>query len=198
MVVMSKANRMRAQLRELRHERNIVLPDTPILPLLSEIAPPIIMSGIACSALTLDADHIRTAPFAFGDLSDLCALPLRLDHDDKQGVVGEIVDLTYDRDGSLLIEARVVDPRAVRMPAFSVAAIVDEYEIDARELTATVKRARLCEISLVRQPLDGFALVQSRREPLAVSEFYTLMAARVRNLAAMTEIVRSRINASPA
>jgi hypothetical protein len=194
MVIMSKANRMRSQLRMLRFEREVVLPDTPILPLFADdMMPPVIMSGIACSTRP-DAERIRSAPFAFGDLPDPASVPLRLDHDEKQGVVGEITELTYDRDGSLRIEARVTDARAVRQPAWSIAAIVDDYEIDVRELSATVKRARLCEISLVRQPHDPFALVKSRREPVAASEYYTLLAAQIKNLSARAALLKERIN----
>jgi hypothetical protein len=72
-----------------------------------------------------------------------------------------IEELEYDADGSLLVVARVTDPKAVNLPAFSVSAIVDEYVIDERDVSATVTKARLMELSLVSQPADPHAIVKS-------------------------------------
>jgi hypothetical protein len=188
-IVLSKAKRLQAQLRVLRYERGIALDDPPTLPLLPAAAPPMILSGVASRALTLDADHIRTAPRAFGPLPLPHTVPLRLDHDEKSSA-GTIEDLTYDADGSLLIVARVTCAKAVNGPAFSVAAIIDEFEVDERDATGTVTKARLMEISLVAQPVDPHALVLSRSRPQPVTEFYSLMASRVDCLQRMAALVK--------
>jgi hypothetical protein len=190
MVILSKARRMQSQLRLLRHERGLILDDAPVLPLLDPCQTPMIMSGVASRAMTLDYDRIRTVPRAFGPLPDPAAVPLRLDHTDT--VVGSIEELAYDADGSLLIvSARVTDQRAVRMPAFSIAAAVDEYDIDERDISATITRCRLMEISLVACPCDSNAIVLSREPPLPAAEFFVLMQQRVRLCMKMVDLIAS-------
>jgi hypothetical protein len=90
-----------------------------------------------------------------------------------------------------LIVARVTCPEAARRPAFSVAAIIDEYDIDERTATATIRRARLCEVSLVTQPCDPFAVVLSRQPPSPIGEFYSLVAERVKVLIKTAELMKS-------
>ena len=137
-----------------------------------------IVSGIASKASTRDFDGVITVPYAFGELP--ASVPLRLDHDEATDV-GSIEELRYSADGSLCITARVTCAKAVRMPAFSIAAAIDQFDIDMSTATATIRRARLQEISLVTCPCDPHALVLSRAPPLAASEFYTLMADKVRS-----------------
>jgi hypothetical protein len=72
-IVLSKAKRMQAQLRMLRYERGLVLDDPPTLPLLVHADPPMILSGVACKASTLDADRVRMNPRALAH----CLRPCR-------------------------------------------------------------------------------------------------------------------------
>ena len=149
------------------------------------------MSGVASKASTRDFDGVVTVPHAFGQLPS--SVPLRLDHDDKTDA-GSIESLAYDADGSLLVSARVTCPKALRRPAFSVAATVDEYDIDERTATATIRRARLQEISLVAQPCDPYALVLSRERPSPFGEFYTLVGQKVLCLQRMTELLQHELS----
>jgi hypothetical protein len=190
-VILSKALRMQSTLRTLRYERGLMLDDAPTLPLLPPVtvdaAHPLMLSGVACRASTRDFDGVVTAPRAFGVLPSV--LPLRLDHDDATDA-GRVESLSYDSDGSLLVTARVTCPKAARRPAFSVAAIIDDFDIDERTATATVRRARLCEVSLVTQPCDPHALVLTRQQPSPFGEFYTLLAQRVDVLTKMANLMK--------
>lgn len=56
MVILSKALRLQAQLRQLRFERDVYLSNPPELDLLTAIQIPIMMSGIASRATTLDVE----------------------------------------------------------------------------------------------------------------------------------------------
>jgi hypothetical protein len=181
MVILSRALRMQAELRAARHARDIYLSNAPELPLLTSVELPIIMSGVASRAMTLDTERIRTSRRAFGDLPDPSSIPLRLEHDEKTNV-GTITELSYDDLGNLLIPCRVTDPRAAVRPAFSIASSIDEYEIDAATCSATVLRCRLQEISLVKAPMDSGALVQQRCAPPPHLEFYDLMTRKVQLL----------------
>ena len=192
MVILSKALRLQSRLRTLRYERGLVLDDAPTLPLLDPCQEvdkhhPMIVSGVASKASTLDYDRVRTVPRAFGQLPS--SVPLRLDHDDSTDA-GSIEELRYDDDGSLLVTARVICPKAVRFPAWSVSAIVDEYDIDERDISATIHRCRLMEISLVTCPADPSSLVLSRERPSPFGEFFTLMKLKVDCLQRMTELLQ--------
>lgn len=118
MVILSKAKRLQAQLRHLRHEQSIYLDNPRELDLLSAIQLPIMMSGIASRAIALDAERIGTAPRAFGVLPDPDSIPLRLEHDEHTNP-GVITELAYDPSGNLLITCRVTDQCAAMCPAFS-------------------------------------------------------------------------------
>ena len=83
---------MQARPRQLRHDRGLALDDAPVLSLLDATSVPIIVSGVASKALTLDHDRVRIAPRAFGALPD--TVPLRLDHTDT--IVGTVEQLSYD------------------------------------------------------------------------------------------------------
>jgi hypothetical protein len=189
MVILSKARRMQAQLRGLRHEQNIFLNDAPELDLLTAISLPVMMQGVASRAMSLDAERIRTLPRVFGDLPDLASVPLRLEHREDTNV-GAIESLAYNDAGDLLIICRVTDQGAAMRPAFSVAASIDEYELDAATCSALVKRARLQEISLVQAPMDAGSLVQRRYAPPPHLEFYTLAAAKVATLAKLIQAMK--------
>jgi hypothetical protein len=190
-IVLSKALRMRSQLRALRYERGVTLDEPLTLPLLAEaLPPPQILSGVASKASTADAEGIAMAPRCFGPLPSSAAIPLRFNHDDTLGIAGEISELSYDDDSSLLVVARCDDARALRRPAFSITACIDEYEIDERSITATVRRARLMEISLVSQLFDPGELVTSRERPLPSGEFFHLMKKRVECVQRMAAIIK--------
>ena len=167
-----------------------MLEDAPTLALLDPTPVPMIVSGVASKSNTLDCDRVRTARRAFGALPAPNTIPLRLDHDEAKGVVGSIETLEYDADGSLLITARVTDERAVRRPAFSIAASIDDYEINERELSATVLRARLMEVSLVINPCDRHARVLSRQRPVPSVEFYRLIGQKVAVLIRMADAIK--------
>lgn len=117
MVILSKALRLQAQLRQLRHDRDIYLSNPRELDLLTSVELPIMMSGIASRATALDAERIGTAPRAFGDLPDPASIPLRLEHKEHSNP-GTITELAYDALGNLLITCRVTDAQAAIRPAF--------------------------------------------------------------------------------
>jgi hypothetical protein len=199
MVILSKALRLQTQLRQLRHEQDLYLENPKELDLLSAITLPIMMSGIASRATSLDAERIRTAPRAFGELPDPASIPLRLEHkeDTHPGVITELV---YDPLGSLLITCRVTDSNAAMRPAFSVAASVDEYEVDAATCSATVTKCRLQEISLVRAPMCSGSLVQRRYAPPPHLEFYDNAISAVEKLQQLTRALikeRNNVHAHP-
>jgi hypothetical protein len=145
------------------------------------------MSGVASRAMTLDAERIRTAPRAFGELPDPASIPLRLEHDETTNP-GVITELSYDPLGSLLITCRLTDARAAVRPAFSIASSIDAYEVDAATCSATVLRCRLQEISLVRAPMDSGALVQQRCAPPPHLEFYDTAISVVEKLQQLTRL----------
>jgi hypothetical protein len=189
MVILSKALRLQAQLRQLRYEADIYLSNTPELPLLSPpVTLPLMMSGVASRAMTLDAEKIRAAPRCFGDLPNPGSIPLRLEHREDTNV-GTIETLSYDEFGSLLITCRVTDARAAIRPAFSVASSIDDYEIDAATCSGTVLRARLQEISLVRAPMCSGSLVQRRYAQPPHLEFFDLAVAKVATLAKLVKLM---------
>jgi hypothetical protein len=187
MVILSKALRMQSQLRQLRHERDIYLSNAPELALLLPVAMPVMMSGIASRCLTLDAERIRTSRRVFGDLPDPASIPLRLEHDEHTNV-GTITELSYDDLGNLLITCRVTDARAAVRPGFSIASIIDAYELDPTTCSATVRACRLQEISLVRMPMDSGALVQRRYAPAPHVEFYNTAISVVEKLQQLIQL----------
>jgi hypothetical protein len=197
MVILSKALRLQAQLRQLRHERDVYLENPRELDLLTAIPLPIMMSGVASRATTMDAERIRTAPRAFGELPDPASIPLRLEHDEHT-TPGTITELSYDPLGSLLITCRVTDFNAAIRPAFSVAASVDEYEVDAATCSATVRACRLQEISLVRAPMCSGSLVQRRYAPPPHLEFYDTAISAVEKLQQLTRALVKERNHGPA
>jgi hypothetical protein len=95
MVILSKALRLQATLRQLRYDRDVYLSNPPELDLLTAIPLPIMMSGIASRATALDAGRIGTAPRAFGELPDPASIPLRLEHKEDSNP-GVITELSYD------------------------------------------------------------------------------------------------------
>ena len=100
-----------------------------------------------------------------------------------------ITELSYDPLGSLLITCRVTDARAAIRPAFSVAASVDDFEVDAVTCSATVLRCRLQEISLVRAPMCSGSLVQRRYAPPPHVEFYNTAISAVEKLQQLTRLL---------
>ena len=196
MVILSKARRLQAQLRQLRHDRDIYLANPPELDLLSAIQLPVMMSGVACRASTMDHERIRTTPRAFGNLPDPASIPLRLEHDEHTNP-GTITELSYDVLGSLLITCRVTDAKAAIRPAFSIAASVDEYEVDAATCSGTVLRCRLQEISLVRAPMCSGSLVQQRFMPPPHTEFYDNAIRAVEKLQQLTQLFAKEKHRGP-
>ena len=181
MVILSKAVRLQAQLRQFRFERDVYLSNPPELDLLTAIQIPIMMSGIASRATTLDVERVGTAPRAFGDLPDPGSIPLRLEHKEDTNP-GAITELSYDDVGNLLITCRVTDAHGAIRPAFSISASVDEYEVDPVTCSGMVLRCRLQEISLVRAPMDAGSLVQRRYAPPPHTEFYNTAISAVEKL----------------
>ena len=83
----------------------------------------------------------------------------------------------------------MTDPVARRCNAWSVACTVVDYEIiDAAtpDFYSLIKSARLDEISLTDQPANTRAIVTSRRDVAAASEFYGAMQ---EYFAKLTEII---------
>jgi hypothetical protein len=197
MVILSKALRMQSQLRQLRHEQDIYLSNAPELDLLTSVELPIMMSGVASRAMTLDAERIKTLPRVFGDLPDPSTIPLRLEHNEDTHV-GTISELSYDYLGNLLITCRVTDARAAVRPGFSIASIIDAYELDPTTCSATVLRCRLQEISLVRMPMDSGALVQRRFAPPPHLEFYDTAISVVEKLQQLVKLYSKESNRGPA
>jgi hypothetical protein len=193
MVILSKALRLQATLRQLRHDRDLYLENPRELDLLTAIPLPIMMSGIASRATALDGERIGTAPRAFGTLPDPASIPLRLEHKEDSNP-GTITELSYDDVGNLLVTCRVTDQHAAMRPAFSISASVDEYVVNAATCSGIVTKCRLQEISLVRAPLDAGSLVQRRWPPPRHTEFYTNAISAVEKLQQLTRTLMKERN----
>lgn len=160
-----RGRELKARLIALKHKHRVQLITRDPIPLAPATAVPQIVSGLAAST-DLDSDRML---FAIGSLNwpdDLSRLPLLVRHSDT--VAGKVLSLDYRSDGKLLVSARVDDPLARRMPAFSIAATVIESEVRDEGSPSgfhfVVTKATLDHVAVTDRPANPHALVTSRRD----------------------------------
>jgi hypothetical protein len=160
-------------------------PATPHhIPLIEPTAGPLLVSGLA-SATTVDLQNTRFAPHAFGQLP--VQLPLLLKHDHNI-IAGEVLALSYDRHGQVLIRAELTNELAKRMGAFSVSATVLDYVVDSVGV-ATVTKAQLVEVSLTDRPANPDCLIHTRWPQSADVAFYDIMERGMHVIAKMAQVL---------
>jgi hypothetical protein len=143
---------------------------------------------------TVDLDRVK---FPHGSLHWNTLPQLLFNHDAEQ-VAGHIDSLHWGSKG-LQISATVQHEQARRCNAWSVAAVVEEFEIvngNSPSFYACVTKARVPEISLVESPVNTHALVTNRvpyKTPACV-EFFNLTIARVGILQKMFTILAQQMN----
>jgi Caudovirus prohead serine protease len=156
---------LKAKQAALMRRHNVRPIERAPIPLLSPTNAPQIIEGWAATP-DVDADRMS---FRRGSLSwptDLSKLPLLVRHDSAR-IAGRILDLDYDADGRLCVRARVDDPEARRMDAFSIAATVVDSEVrdeDSAWFHFVITKAIVDEISLTPIPANVRAIVTSRRD----------------------------------
>src|SRR5262245_39565854 len=176
---------MRLKLKRLAVQHRVC--SAPItLPLFDPVPHDMLMEGYA-STDDLDLDRCKMRPYAFGYPMRRQArgVPLLYKHDPKQ-VAGTIEDLEYDDFGNLCVLAVVTHECAKRCGAFSIRAVVNDYEIingDTPDFYAIIKSAELTEISLTDNPSNPHALVLDRYRVSPAVQAYQLLAAKTQCLA---------------
>ena len=114
----------------------------------------------------------RPAPVparCFGKI-DRSKIRLLLKHDPKV-IAGTVDDIELDALGRLVVVCTVTHPLAMRMPAFSIGASVENFTIrnpDSAGVYGEVEEAVLDEISLTERPGNRNALVLERYIPSAL------------------------------
>ena len=165
-----QALRMRTELAALMRRHNVVQVPHSIA-LAPPSACPMVLRGLASTG-DLDFDRCRFAPHAFG-LVRKSKTRLLYQHDPNQ-VAGEVLNLSYDPHGNLLIEARADHPVARRCNGFSVGGRIRAYRLvdtDKPTFYGIIEDCELAEVSLVEDPSNRFALVKSRYPADARSKF---------------------------
>jgi hypothetical protein len=176
--------------RLLKLERDV---DHAIMPLAPPADTPMILSGLA-STTDVDRERVRFRARAFDNVRWASDIPFLLRHDPAV-VAGRIEDLCYDDRGNLLVRAKVDDPLARRMPAYSIRAEVLDYRIDEAEAAAVVTRASLVEISMTDRPCNPNAIVQSRYPPSAGAAHYAAIGAKLDCLMRLTKFIQQEVRA---
>lgn len=126
------------------------------------------MRGYAATA-DIDADRHRFRPGCFGKI-DRSKIRLLLKHDPKV-IAGTVDDIELDALGRLVVVCTVTHPLAMRMPAFSIGASVENFTIrnpDSAGVYGEVEEAVLDEISLTERPGNRNALLLERYIPSAL------------------------------
>ena len=141
-------------------ERGVAMPAHAPLPLAPPVDGPVLVKAIATRTEIDEAWTILAPKALFWEGLP----PLLLRHEGAP--VGEILNLKYSPFGDeLVIECRVDDLEAARMPAISVAFTPVAFDLVDRgraQFHFRVTRARLDECSLTDQPALRSALVTAR------------------------------------
>jgi hypothetical protein len=190
MTVTGNALAMRLKLKQLA-VRHGVAPQSTKLPLFDPSEFPMIMEGYCSTAEHVDADRTKFRPFCFGYLPFVFRNgypPLHLKHDCSREV-GKIDQLSYDDFGSLCCWTTVTDPMAKRMPAFSIAATVNAFELvneDTPDFFALITSASISEVSLTDIPANRFAKVMDRYRQNPHTKTFELLIEKIKVLQKMT------------
>lgn len=169
------ALKMRATLLRLMAERGIAV-ERKTMPLLPAIDGDVLIEGLAAT-VDIDSMRMKFRPWCFSWPSPLP--PLLLRHDAGR-IAGRIIALRHDARGRLHLQARVTDPEAGRLPALSVAASIQSYELideNGPDFHAVVTRATVLEVSCTDCPAQREALILSRMRPSPVADGYETMIA---------------------
>ena len=155
-----------------------------------------VLCGFA-STDDLDLDRVKMRPYAFGYplRRQYRDVPLLYKHDPKQ-VAGKIEDLEYDECGNLCVWAVVTHELAKRCGAFSIRAVVNEYEIkdaDSPDFYAIINSAELTEISLTDNPSNPHALVMDRYRVMPAVQFLDLLTAKMKCLQQLAGLIKQEI-----
>ena len=156
---------LRAKLAKLAVHHGVAPEPSVHIPLAPPSAEDVIVEGLA-STSDLDLTRMRFSQGALSWSGNPRDIPLLVSHD-RDRVAGEILDLRQRSDG-LWIKARVTDPEARRLGAFSIGGSVTSYTLhneERRDFYGEVSAASLNEVSLVSVPANPHALV-TRRYPV--------------------------------
>lgn len=160
-----RGRELKAKLIALRRRHNVSLPVRDPIPLLSPVSKPQIMEGyLATPAVDCDRMSFNRGALSWPD--EVGKLPLLVRHDVRK-VAGKVLDLHED-DKGWFIRARVDDPIARCMGAFSVGATIIAAEARDEDSPSgfrfVITRAILDECSLSPLPANSQAVVTSRRD----------------------------------
>jgi Caudovirus prohead serine protease len=186
---------IRLKLRTLmQRHRTLTTPVT--IPLHDPSPHDMVLCGFA-STDDLDLDRVKMRPYAFGYplRRQYRDVPLLYKHDAKQ-VAGKIEDLEYDDCGNLCVWAVVTHEPAKRCGAFSIRAVVNEYEIkdaDSQNFYAIINSAELTEISLTDNPSNPHALVMDRYRVSPQVQFLGLLGEKVKRLQQLAALIKQEI-----
>jgi hypothetical protein len=192
--VHGQALRMKLELARLARDRGV--PNETHgshLPLLAPVeGPAITVEGLASPAGAPDLERTRFGPYCWMPFPDRFnlnrSIPLTIRH--TRTVAGEIIDLRAREDG-LWLRARVTDPTALCLPAFSVVATVHSYSIrnaDGPDYYALVTAATIDAIALTDRPAHPGALIVSRHPPRAGADLYADIAERIAALRSLFSV----------
>jgi hypothetical protein len=123
-----QALRMKYQLAQLARRHRVAAPDVDPapLPLLPAVDHDVFVEGFATTP-DVDLQRTRFRGWCFSFLPWERKPPLLLRHAGEP--VGEVLDMRYSERGALWVRAHVRDRTAARMPAFSVAGAVENFEL---------------------------------------------------------------------
>ena len=156
---------LRAKLAKLAAHHGVEPTPAVHIPLAPPSAEDVIVEGYASTPdLDLTKMIFRRGALCWeGDPRDI---PLLISHD-RDRVAGEILDLRQKPDG-LWIKARITDPEARRLGAFSIGGVVSAHTLHNEtrpDFYGEVSAASLTEISMVSAPANPKAIV-TRRYPI--------------------------------
>jgi hypothetical protein len=162
MIVLGEALKMRYQLCELARRHRIPDP-APIatVPLLEPVEHDLIVEGLAATP-DVDRHRMKFRPWCFSFLPWEKLPPLRYRHAEP---AGELEDMRFDERGRLLVRARVTHPEAKRCSHFSVAALIEAWELrdadDPQAFHSLITAATIADITLTDRPCNPAAIVRS-------------------------------------
>jgi hypothetical protein len=186
---------MRLKLRHLM-QRHRVQSNPVKIPLSDPTDHPMHLEGY-CSTDSVDGDRCAFRKYAFGFplRRQYRNVPLLFKHDPNQ-VAETIDDLEYDDFGDLCVWTTVTHPMAKRMGAFSIGAVVLDYEIvnaDSPNFHALTTQAELTEVSLTDTPSNPFAIVHDRNRVSPAVQTYELLTAKMKLLQKMTALIQKGV-----
>ena len=182
------AMKMKLELNSLARRHRTASGISCALPLAAPSNRSVLITGIASSP-TIDQERTKFRPYALNFLPWKLP-PLLFRHKEPAGL---IENLAYDRQGRLIIDARVDHPEARRCGGLSVAATIERYELreidDPENYHAVILQASLDEVSLTPTPANPDCLITSRLPANPHNEFFDLAQQGVKKCIEFVEVL---------